>query len=172
MTVEIHADHGERVAHGGLVRRFTEWAMRRAGKPRKIVTFGDCHLFDRYEFLRADEWPDGWWDEHRGYLKTRPNALPWWMPANAFLHRWNLSAGVAEEFHDHPRWSVTICLSGQIVERTPWGDRLLKAGSIVVRSRRSIHAFRAPEGYSGETWTLFIVGRRKHRQNTYAVTPQ
>jgi hypothetical protein len=39
-----------------------------------------------------------------------------------------------------------------------------------LRSRKYIHAFSIPEGYSGKTWTLFIVGRRNHRQNTYVVT--
>lgn len=155
-----------------LVTRFIRWASERSHAKRDVVTFGGKHLFDRYEFLRLDEWPDSWWDEHRDILKTRPNALPWWMPFNAFLHHWDLADGVAEEFHDHPRWSVTICLAGQIIERTPWGDRLLKPGSIVFRSRKAIHAFCAPQGYAGETWTLFIVGRRKHRQNTYAVTAQ
>lgn len=72
--------------------------------------------------------------------------------------------------HDHPRWSVTICLRGEIIERTPWGERTLRPGSVVLRSRKAIHAFRLPNGRRGKTWTLFIVGRRNYRQNTYAIT--
>lgn len=153
-----------------LVDAFIAWAVKRARTPQPVVTFDDRPLFDRYEFLRRDEWPDSWWDEHRARHPKRPNALPWWMPFNAFVHHWPLADGVAEEFHDHPRWTVTICLKGRIVEVTPWSERLLKPGSIAIRSRRSIHAFKAPEGSSGEAWTLFIVGRRKTRQNTFVVT--
>ena len=46
----------------------------------------------------------------------------------------------------------------------------LQPGSIVIRSRKAIHAFRVPKEHHGKTWTLFIVGRRNHRQNTYVVT--
>jgi quercetin dioxygenase-like cupin family protein len=151
---------------------FIGWACEHAKAHRQVVTFANDPLFDRFEFLREDEWPDHWWDRARDEHPTRPNALPWWLPFNAFLHRWNLAEGVAEEFHDHPRWSVTVCLAGQIVERTPWGERLLRPGSIIIRSRKAIHAFRAPDDYAGEAWTLFIVGRREHRQNTYQVTAQ
>ena len=42
----------------------------------------------------------------------------------------------------------------------------------MIRSRKAIHAFEVPVEAMGETWTLFIVGRRKHRQNTYVVTPR
>lgn len=79
-------------------------------------------------------------------------------------------AGHKEAFHDHPRWSVTICLKGRIIERTPWGERELRPGSIVFRSRKAIHAFELPD-QEGEVWTLFIVGRRNHRQNGYVVKP-
>jgi hypothetical protein len=40
---------------------------------------------------------------------------------------------------------------------------------VVIRSRKAIHSFEVSAGYRGKTWTLFIVGRRKHRQNTYEV---
>jgi hypothetical protein len=153
-----------------LVDRFIQWAVKRAPREQPVVTFDDKFLFNRYEFLRRDEWPDSWWDEYRAKFPKRPNALPWWMPFNAFLHRWNPEPGTEEGFHDHPRWSVTICLKGRIIERTPWGERLLRPGSIVVRSRKAIHAFAVPEGHTGEIWTIFIVGRRRCRQNTYVVT--
>lgn len=153
-----------------MIELLIRWAMARSRYPIPVVTFDGAPLFKRYEFLRRDEWPDSWWDPERAKYPTRPNALPWWLPFNAFLHQWDTSNGVAESFHDHPRWSITICLKGQIVERTPWEDRLLRPGSIVVRSRKSIHAFKSADGYQGEVWTLFIVGRRRHRQNTFLVT--
>lgn len=165
-----------------LVDRFIDWAKR--GVPaRDIVTHGERKfLFRRWEFLRSDEWPDSFIEDHKASCKCsfcpvckkgwRPSALPWWLPANAFLHRWEPEPGAHEEFHDHPRWSMTICLKGRITEVTPWGSRTLRPGSIVIRSRRAIHRFEVPEEAGPEIWTLFIVGRRKHRQNTFQVTPQ
>lgn len=148
---------------------------------RPVVNFKDKHLFDRYEFMRWDEWPDGWIDEHKAECKCRfcpvckkgwrPRQLPWWLPFNAFLHHWNPEKGATEEFHDHPRWSITICLKGSIVEVTPWGERELCPGSIVLRRRTAIHKFRLTGGAT-DVWTLFIVGRRKVRQNTYRVKAQ
>lgn len=153
-----------------LVDRFIAWAMRRASHSVRVVTFDDRFLFDRYEFLRTDEWPDQFWDAHKDRYPARPHRLPWWLPFNAFLHCWHPEGGTREGFHDHPRWSATICLKGRITEITPWGRRDLRPGSIVIRSRKAIHAFEVPEGFAGETWTLFIVGRRRHRQNTFVVT--
>lgn len=160
-----------------LVDRFIKWAVDRTPHVQPVVTFADQHLFDRYEFLRMDEYPDAFWDRQIAFCKKegkpppkkRPRSLPWWMPCNAFLHNWKPEAGFEEDFHDHPRWSITVCLKGEIIERTPWGNRLLRPGSIVVRSRKAIHGF-ALTDYQGEIWTLFIVGRRKYRQNTYVVT--
>lgn len=99
---------------------------------------------------------------------TIHRALPWWAPCNALLHCWFAHEDV--EMHDHPRWSVTVCLKGQLIEKTPWGERVLRAGSIVFRSSRYIHGFRVAAEHSGRTWTLFIVGRRRRCQNTYVVT--
>lgn len=152
-----------------LSDRFIAWATRRVKHVQPIVTFDGDPLFDRYEFLRNDEWPDSLWDKHKEKYLTRPNMLPWWMPFNAFLHHWKLGPNTPESFHDHPRWSITICLKGKLIERTPWGSRTLTPGSIVVRTRKAIHAFEVPDD-GGEPWTLFIVGRRKHRQNSYVVT--
>jgi hypothetical protein len=161
------------------VDRFIKWATR--GVPiQPVVNFKGKHLFDRYEIMRWDEWPDKWVDEHKRVCTCnfcrikggwRPHLPPWFFPINAFLHNWNPEKGATEEFHDHPRWSITVCLKGRIVEVTPWGERELRPGSIVLRTRRAIHKFRLPPD-AGDVWTLFIVGRRKVRQNTYRVTPQ
>jgi hypothetical protein len=153
-----------------LISRFIAWAVKRARYPQPVVTFRGEDLFTRWSFFRRDEWPDSWWDEHREYYPERPNRLPWWLPFNMFLHDWHPAPGFEEDMHDHPRWSITIVLRGRIVERTPWGSRLLRPGSVVARSRKYIHGFAFDPSYSGEIWRLFIVGRRKHRQNTYLIT--
>lgn len=121
-------------------------------------------LFWRHEPF----WPDEYINKE-GVHRHRP---PWWRPFNALLHVWKPLAGTRESMHDHPRWSITVCLRGKMIEHTPWGDNVLTPGSVVFRSRKYIHAFSIPEGFSGKTWTLFIVGRRNHRQNTYVVTAQ
>lgn len=157
---------------GGLIKKLLKKVAKYSKNHCRVVTFDGKFLFDRYEFLRLDEWPDSLWDRHRDAYPNRPNKLPWWMPFNAFLHHWAPEGGTREGFHDHPRWSITICLAGQIIERTPWGERLLRPGSVVIRSRKAIHAFEVPQGFEGETWTLFIVGRRKFRQNTFVITPR
>lgn len=154
-----------------LVDRFIGWALR-CGRAVPVVTFEGQHLFTRFEFLRRDEWPDSWWDERRAHCPVRPNTLPWWLPFNAFVHFWAPDKGFEEDLHDHPRWSVTVCLRGRIIERTPWGNRLLKPGSIVFRSRKAIHGFALDPTFEGEIVTLFIVGRRVARQNTYVMTPR
>jgi hypothetical protein len=93
-------------------------------------------------------------------------------PFNALLHCWRPDADYAEEMHDHPRWSITLCLRGELIERTPWRERRLRPGSIQIRSRKFIHKFEIPPEHRGKTWTLFIVGRRNHRQNTYQIIPR
>lgn len=150
---------------------FIYWVVRKRrdqrGHPtlkRGVIRFDNTHVFNRYEFYRIDERirSDG----------STANKLPWWLPVNVFLHHWNPVDENTEGMHDHPRWSITICLRGRLIEHTPWWTKTLKPGSIVIRSRKAIHAFSVPKGYSGRTWTLFIVGRRKYRQNTYIVTPR
>ena len=139
----------------GMLGRFISWAQDRDKYgPQPVVTFDGRPLFDRYAPF--------WQDEFRGRWP-----MPWWRHFNVFLHHWKNGEGDA--FHDHPRWSITICLCGSIIERTPWGERLLTPGSVVFRSRKAIHAFKLQPGSEGNTWTLFIVGRRKHVQNSYVV---
>ena len=144
-----------------IAKRLILWAVRRDGDPVRVVTFEGTPLFRRYMPFRRDEW----WNAARGAWVNR---LPWWLPVNAFVHRWTNSERA--DFHDHPRWSITVCLRGRIIEHTPWSTRELRPGSVVFRSRKFIHAFELPPGSAGKTWTLFIVGRRKHAQNSYVVT--
>lgn len=129
-----------------------------------VVRFDGALLFYRYEPF----WPD----ERVNQSGDHRNRPPWYRPFNALLHRWMPKDDKPEQMHDHPRWSITLCLRGQLVEHTPWGSRTLKPGSVVIRGRKYIHSFSVPAGYSGKTWTLFVVGRRNHDQNTYVITPR
>lgn len=143
--------------------RLILWLMRRNPHPQRVVTHDDgTLLFHRYQPL----WPDEFWSARAERMFNR---LPWWRPFNILLHRW--VGAHRQAMHDHPRWSVTICLRGSVVEHTPWRSRVLRPGSIVIRSHRYIHAFELPPGARGKTWTLFIVGRRRHQQNGFSVAP-
>lgn len=144
------------------VRSKQHFPRKRAGQ--QVVTFEGKFLFWRFQPF--------WYDEWIANTGKMQNKLPWWRPFNALLHNWKPEPDTREGWHDHPRWSITICLSGGLVEHTPWGDNVLKPGSIIFRSHKYIHAFSVPAQHAGKTWTLFIVGRRKHRQNSYVVTPR
>lgn len=143
-----------------LIAAFIDWNMARERHPMRVVTHDDHKLLlHRYQPF----WPDEWVNTD-GKHYDRP---PFWRPFNILLHHWQGSH--REAMHDHPRWSVTIVLRGSLIEHTPWSSRTLTPGSIVVRTRKAIHAFEIQPG--AEPWTLFIVGRRNHRQNGYTVKP-
>ncbi|WP_416877956.1 hypothetical protein [Litorimonas sp.] len=147
-----------------LVNRLILWGISQTDVTKRIsiTTFKGTPILRRYCFFMDDEYM------HKGQIR---NKLPWWCPFNLLLHCWRAKSG-SEEFHDHPRWSITILLRGKIIEKTPWSLRFLRPGSVVFRSRKAIHAFYLAPEFRGKTWTLFIVGRRKHPQNTYTVHPQ
>lgn len=148
-----------------MIKPFILWVLHaRKYRKRQVIRFDGSHVFKRWEFLA--------WDEGVKRNGEHYNRPPWWRPFNAFLHLWNPSDDQQEGMHDHPRWSITLCLRGSIFEHTPWRSRLLTPGSVVIRSRKYIHAFSVPDGSRGKTWTLFIVGRRNHVQNTFVVTSQ
>lgn len=140
---------------------FIKKAQREGCPSMQIVTFDDKHLCTRYMPFWIDEWRDS-----RGRLHAK---LPWWRPFNLLVHKWNPEPTATESFHDHPRWSISICLAGKLTELTPWGERVLTPGSIVFRSRKAIHAFRVAKEDCDKTWTLFIVGPRRYPQNSYVV---
>ena len=173
-----------------VLSAFIIWAIKRAPYRQRVVTFDSDFSFSRFEFLWHDEPHDVSWDrelerqeririrerriDSRAWTGTemrRRNRPPWYRPFNAFLHCWRPTHN-GEEFHDHPRWSITICLRGQLIEDTPWSSRLLTPGSVVFRSRKAIHSFRIAKEFCGKTWTIFVVGPRNHRQNRYTITKQ
>lgn len=141
-------------------------ALRESCPKQEIVYAIDDmgHLAWRYMPFWLDEWID-----ENGKVQ---NKLPWWRPFNFLIHQWAPEYEDGErEFHDHPRWSITLVLRGEIVEETPWGRKLLKPGSIVIRSRKYIHRLRVAPEWMDKVWTLFIVGPRSHQQNFYDVKP-
>jgi len=141
------------------VNKAISWMLKRNPHPQKMMNSRHTlHLADRYSPFWEDEFTS------QGVVYYRP---PWWRPFNILLHNWHRGEG--GRWHDHPRWSITICIKGSLVEHTPWGSRILRPGSVVFRSRKSIHRFDKPD--DTETWTLFIVGRRNHSQNSYTITP-
>jgi hypothetical protein len=144
-----------------MVRRTKWWArhpltqFKKEGK--RIVVARRLMPFFEDEIQRGDD--------------TIHRALPWYAPFNALLHCW-FNHDDNNQMHDHPRWTLTVCLKGELIEKTPWGDKVLRPGSIVFRSPKYIHGFRVAPEHSARTWTLFIVGRRRFCQNTYEVTRQ
>lgn len=149
---------------------FERWVERQNKRTSGLPVSVSGHVDDKHHFTRyAPLWPD------ESYAVkpdgTRWNTPPWWRPFNVLIHHWQPDDGLQEDFHDHPRWSVTVCLAGRITERTPWVVRELRPGSVVIRSRKAIHRLEMPAG-SDEAWTMFIVGRRRFPQNTYVITSQ
>lgn len=164
---------GEIVSFGDFL---VLWLLRRAKRRWRVRSAKWCAQpvisFEtgKRGFSRFDPF---WTDERIAGDGEHRNRPPWYRPFNALLHLWCPHPEYRrEEFHDHPRWSVTICLRGKLIEHTPWESRTLTAGCVVMRSRKAIHSFEIPPGYSGKTWTLFVVGRRNHSQNTYRITPR
>src|SRR3546814_6291073 len=104
------------------IYRVIAWVEKRDPNPLCVVRHEDrAHLLNRYQPFWQVEWigKDG----------KHYNRPPWWRPFNILLHEWVATNN--EEMHDHPRWSVTVVLRGQLIEHTPWGSRTLTPGSIV-----------------------------------------
>ncbi len=168
-----------------LRKAFILW-VRKHRYFHTITDWEGGRSFRRYCVLGYfDEWRDGKGKLHRPYKspqkwmlwiwrKTnrkvwlgRLNLMPHWFPFNVFLHWWNPVRLEDEEWHDHPRWTISIPLRGEILEETPWGTNVMRPGEIIFRSHRYIHRFKMKPEHKGKTWTLFIVGRRVHPQNIY-----
>lgn len=151
-----------------LIARARRRIFSRMFGAQRVVTFEGLFLFWRFEPFWRDEWISVKADGTRKHY----NRPPWWRPFNILLHQWAAAPGASEGWHDHPRWSITLCLRGKLIEKTPWGNKVLTPGSVVLRTHKYIHAFEVPSDAHGHTWTVFIVGRRNHRQNSYVVTPR
>lgn len=135
------------------------WLRKRGMGPWHQRIINSFDKLNMYRFMPF--WPDEFYSSD-GVLR---NKMPWYRPFNILMHCWVSSdTGL---MHDHPRWSITIVLRGFLIEETPWGKRCLSPGSVVIRSRKNIHRFHIQQEDKGKTWTLFIVGRRKHKQQYY-----
>ena len=139
-----------------LLDLFLKWVSTK-GFLSVVTQDTDKQILLRYQPFWLDEYVIGEKHYHRP---------PWWRPFNILIHQWKQSSD--EGMHDHPRWSITIVLKGSLIEKTPWGNKKLTPGSVVIRSHKAIHSFEVCEE---NTWTMFIVGRRNHKQNGYTVTP-
>ena len=141
-----------------MIRTLIAWAVKRSGFGTDVINSNNVPNMRRFAFL----FPDEFWCEARGRMI---NKRPFFAPFNAFLHCWR--SGDTGHMHDHPRWSITIVLQGMLWEETPNGVETLTPGSVVFRKASAIHRIVVPEEHRGRTWTLFIVGRRKHAQHYY-----
>lgn len=102
----------------------------------------------------------------------------WWLIprnplCNIYLHHF-LRDDDDRALHDHPWWSASIMLRGEVLEwyfahpaigpRGSYSCRVIEAGSVVLRSARFAHRLtlfpRAPGGPAPAAWTLFITGPR------------
>lgn len=103
-----------------------------------------------------------WFDEFITEDFRRLSGHPWWAPFNMFLHQWKASdTGMP---HNHPRWNMTLVLTGALTEVCDRRVYFHKPGSIVFRSPYSFHKLFVPKGYEDKTYTLFFVGRRNYTQ--------
>ena len=129
-----------------------------------IIDSDNRTSFIRYMFFRDEEFT------HDGILY---NKLPWYSPFNMFLHHWIRTEN--DTFHSHPRWSITIVLKGKLIEQSLISDKngthvinkTLKPFSIVIRNHKHTHNFYI---IGKEAWTIFIVGRHKHKSYYYDKT--
>lgn len=140
-----------------LSRTLDRWCERQ--KQRGLYT----PLVDSTETIHIERfyplWRDEYWDKDTFKLN---GGHPWWAPFNVFLHKWHGSDSGRP--HNHPRWNMTLVLSGGLVEVC--GRRVYRhgPGSVVVRSPYSFHKLFLPPWAKGETYTLFFVGRRSYTQ--------
>jgi hypothetical protein len=97
----------------------------------------------------------------------------WWIiPRNAwfniYLHRY-LHDDDDRALHDHPWWSVSLCLDGLLREeyldrRVVRRVRDIGVGAVVLRSAMFAHRLMLPERERGRTaLTLFVTGPRIRR---------
>lgn len=88
----------------------------------------------------------------RWFLIPRNNYL------NVYLHHF-LHSDDDRALHDHPYWSISLCLWGSSIEHLAAGrSRTIRQGSIVLRSAAASHRIELRDGT--DCWTLFVTGPR------------
>ena len=86
----------------------------------------------------------------RRYLLPRNRFL------NIYLHEF-LGSDDDRALHDHPWYSASIVLKGQLIEHLPnQGNRMIKSGKVTIRGPRFQHRIELPAGKTAVT--LFITG--------------
>jgi len=74
-----------------------------------------------------------------------------------YVH-WFCSSDDDRALHDHPWWSLSVCLTGYMLEHLEGGTKkLIEPGSVVLRSARHAHRL---ELLSENACTLFLTGPR------------
>lgn len=95
-------------------------------------------------------------------INDKPYLHRWWllgMPEEQRIYLHNFVADDwSRDFHDHPKWFISIGLKGSYVEETPKGKKVYKAPWIRYFPPNHIHRIALfPEEKSA--WTLVITGK-------------
>ncbi len=86
----------------------------------------------------------------RRYLVPRNRLL------NIYLHQF-LGSDDDRALHDHPWSSVSVVLSGELIEHLPGGiQRTIRRGQMTFRNPTYLHRIELPANKTA--WTLFITG--------------
>jgi len=94
--------------------------------------------------------------------RDNPYLNRWWIiPRNRFLNIYLheiLRSDDDRALHDHPWWSLSICLHGGMCEHLPGGVvRIVHPGDVILRSARAAHRL---EIGGARCITVFITGPR------------
>lgn len=100
------------------------------------------------DFVIGDHYMDRWWVIPRNKI------------FNIYLHHIRHSDD-DRALHDHPWWSLSLCLAGFMVEYYKKGEYINRRGvwqgDVVFRNGSFAHRLEIPEDGKG-AWTLFITG--------------
>lgn len=137
-----------------LLDRYSHWLQLRGRSQKLMDSNREVHV-TRFFMAWFDEWISP-----GSYQRT--GGHPWWAPFNVFLHRWSGSDGGRP--HNHPRWNMTVVLTGRLTEVCGRRVYFHGPGSIVLRSPYSFHKLFVADEWKDKTYTLFFVGRRNYSQ--------
>lgn len=98
-------------------------------------------------------------DFHIGPVETDPYMRRWYIiPRNSFFNVYLHHMRHDDDdraLHDHPWWSISLCLAGLIKEHLEDGDRIVAMGDWRFRTGKMLHRLSLP---FGDAWTIFITG--------------
>lgn len=96
--------------------------------------------------------------EDNPYMR-RWYALPRNRFFNVYIHQF-MRDDEDRALHDHPWWSLSWLMRGELWEHWGSSSRLIPEGKITVRSPTFAHRLSMLESYRRRTWTMFITGPR------------